>query len=159
MATTPNLYWKLVEGGWTALDARTHPRAYMDSGGKRYGTLEKAGVRIALSLNQCLVLERGDVFVYQSDQDIQEAILQALIVAPESRQKGKATAALQELGVFADACQTTIYLEPAPIEDKPMLQSQLANFYRRHGFSQTDGQCRVMVRPCGMPTKPERPQT
>lgn len=152
---SPNLRQAMLDSGWLALDARTHPRAYVDAGGQRYGTLEKGGVRIALSLNRCLDIEHGSAIVYQSDQTHQEAILQALIVDLEHRGCGKATAALQDLVALADICQTTLYLEPVPIDDKPAPIESLAALYRRHGFSELHGHNSVMVRHCSQPTQPQ----
>lgn len=152
-----NLHQAMLSNGWVSLDARTHPRAYTDTGGQRYGTLEKDGVCIALSLDQCLAAERGCVMVYHSDQDQREAILQALIVDPGQRRTGKAEAALCEVTAHADACHTTLYLEPTPIADKPVPSQVLAKLYRRHGFVESAGQHLVMVR---LPTKyqPTKPK-
>ncbi len=147
-----NLYQAMVELGWMPLDARTHPRAYVDAGGSRYGTLEKDGVRMALSLNRCLAEERGAVMVFQSDHEQPEAVLMALVVDREFRQKGRATAALRELVAQADASQTTLYLEPVPIDDKAVAVEALCGFYRRNGFTFSTKQCCVMVRQCSMQT-------
>ncbi|MDT8992758.1 GNAT family N-acetyltransferase [Curvibacter sp. APW13] len=141
-----NLYQAMMHGGWARLDARTHPRAYQDAAGTRYGTLEKDGVRIALSLNRCLGIERGVVMVYQSDQEPPEAVLMALIVDPERRKAGRATAALQELIAAADTCQTTLYLEPVPIEDRPLPALALEGLYRKFGFTTLGDSCSVMIR-------------
>lgn len=147
-----NLWKAIFESGWTALDARTHPRAYVDTGGKRYGTLEKDGVRIALSLNQCLCVERGVAMVYQSDQDQQEAILQALIVDADYRRRGRAREALEQVAQLADSCMTDIYLEPCPIEDKPVTREGLVALYRDYGFNDIQGKNVAMVRPARLPS-------
>lgn len=147
-----NLYQAMVEVGWVPMDARTHPRAYVDAGGTRYGTLEKDGVRMALSLNRCLAEERGAVMVFQSDHEQPEAVLMALVVDRKFRQAGRASAALRDLIAQADGSQTTLYLEPVPIDDKAVAVEALVGLYRRYGFTFSTKQCCVMVRQSSMQT-------
>jgi hypothetical protein len=142
-----NLHQAMLGAGWLPLDVKSHPRVYVDTSGKRYGTLEKAGVRIALSLNLCLGMERGTVMVYQSDQDQPEAILQALIVESDRRRQGHAKNSLAELTRLADSCLTHLYLEPCPLEDKPVSREGLESLYRRYGFHDISGKGIAMVRP------------
>lgn len=144
---TQNLHQAMLGAGWLSLDAKSHPRVYVDTAGKRFGTLEKAGVRIALSLNHCLGMERGSVMVYQSDQDQTEAILQALIVESDQRRQGHAKKTLAELTRLADSCMTHLYLEPCPLEDKPVTREGLESLYRQYGFHDISGKGIAMVRP------------
>jgi GNAT superfamily N-acetyltransferase len=144
----PTIRQALLNRGWTALDARTHPRSYVDAAGKRFGTLEKGGVRIALSLGHSLVEERGGVMVYQADNTT-EAILQALIVDPEVRGKGLAKLVLKELTDCADATGTELYLEPVALDSGPLDTAALKRLYARFQFETPSLSSRIMVRSPG----------
>ena len=135
----------MLSAGWIAVDSKTNPRAYADTSGKRFGTLEKEGVRIALSIGEELVSERGAAMVYMTD-DPSDAILQALIVDFEVRGKGLAKRALNEIALHANATGTTIYLEPVPIEDKPVDTNALKKLYSKFAFSSKNPGDAVMVR-------------
>lgn len=136
----------LLLSGWQALDSRTHPRVYADTFGTRFGTLEKDCCRIALSLGQELTEERGDAIVYMSDEP-RDVILRALITDPDCRGQGLAIKALKEIEHLADATASTIYLEPQPIDDKPVAIPILVALYARFGFVFTSAANRVMARP------------
>ncbi len=145
MRKVTNLRQALLSAGWTVLDSRTSPRAYADASGQRFGTVEKDGVRISLSIGQELGEERGGVIVYMSDEP-SDAILRALIVDGDVRRQGFAKRALTTLAQLADATATTVFLEPAPIEDKPLGVTELASLYGAFGFEFAGPTNRVMVR-------------
>ncbi|EKD97762.1 MAG: hypothetical protein ACD_23C00750G0003 [uncultured bacterium] len=140
-----NLREALIQSGWKALDSRTHPRAYVDAAGTRYGTLEKAEVRVVLSIGFELTEEHGEPIVYLSD-DNTSVIVRALIVDECHRQQGLAKATLQELCRWADETGTSMYLEAVPIEDKPVLSEDLSRLYSAYGFEYDVGNRMVMVR-------------
>ena len=140
-----NLRQALLAAGWTVNDARTSSRAYVDSVGRRFGSLEKNGVRVALSISHELVDERGDVMVYESD-DPCDAILRALMVDPELRRMGAARNTMAELANLCDLNSITVYLEPVPLELGQIEANHLAAFYAEFGFAFTGPWRRVMVR-------------
>ena len=145
MTPSPNLRKSLIEAGWQAIDTRNSPRAYTDASGKRFGTVERNGVRVALSIGEKLLDERGDVMVYMTDEPV-DAILRALIVDEDARGQGLASKALKDIILLADVIGTTLFLEPAPIEDKPMDVTSLVNMYSRFEFEFAGSSRRVMVR-------------
>lgn len=140
-----NLREALLQNGWKALDTRTHPRVYADTSGVRYGTLEKAGVRVSLSVGFELLDEGREPIVYLSD-DSSSVIVRALIVDEADRRKGVAKTTLAELCQLADKTGSVMYLEPVPIDDKPMLSEDLSRLYARYGFILDAGSRSVMVR-------------
>jgi hypothetical protein len=139
------LYKCLLAQGWSAVDPRTNPRAYADSSGKRFGTLERGGVRLAISTGQELIEERGTVIVYMTDEQT-DVILRALIVDSPLRKRGLAGHTLKEVAALSDSLQATIYLEPVPIEDKPLDEAKLGALYTKHGFEFVSAKRQVMVR-------------
>lgn len=145
MTPSTNLRKALIEAGWQALDTRSNPRAYTDAAGKRFGTLERNGVRVALSIGEELVDERGDVMVYLTEEP-SDAILRVLIVDAASRRQGLASQALRDISHLADASGTTLCLEPSPIEDKPLDATSLASLYSKFGFEFIGTSRRVMAR-------------
>ncbi len=145
MIPNTNLRKALIEAGWQAIDTRSSPRAYADASGKRFGTIERNGVRVALSIGEELVDERGDVMVYMTDEP-SDAILRALIVDEEARGQGLASQALKEITDLADVSGTTIRLEPAPIEDKPLDVMSLVSLYSKFEFEFAGSSRHVMVR-------------
>ena len=145
MKQTRNVYRALINAGWTALDTRSDPRAYADAAGRRFGALEKDGVRLSLSIDEMLADERGDVMVY-STHDSFDVIVRALIVDPDLRRTGRAGRAMGEVVRLAESANVTVYLEPALIAEKGMPLTELTRFYRRFGFEFTTGRQRVMVR-------------
>jgi GNAT superfamily N-acetyltransferase len=145
VSKTTNLYQALLKGGWTALDCRTHPRAYADCAGHRFGTLERNGVRVGLTVDQILVDHRGSVIVYENTGS-NDVILRALIVDPEHRRKGRASQTMEDVVRWANRAKATVYLEPAPIEDRAVQKSDLATFYERFGFEFSSQRNLVMVR-------------
>lgn len=138
-----NLRQAHISSGWVALDTRTSPRAYRDCSGKRFGTLEKGGVRLALSIGSELGEERGSVMLYDSGEPT-DVILQAIVVDTDSRNKGAARATLSELVALAESTHSTLYVEPTPIEDKPVPVDGLRRLYGEFGFSQHAG-CQVVM--------------
>lgn len=145
MTSNTNLRKALIETGWQVIDTRSNPRVYADAAGKRFGTLERNGVRVALSIGEELVDERGDVMVYMTDEP-SDAILRALIVDAASRGQGLASQALKDIIRLADASGTTLCLEPSPIEDKPLDTTSLVNLYSKFEFVFIGTSRRVMVR-------------
>lgn len=135
----------MLSRGWLALDSRTHPRAYVNHSGSRFGTLEKDGVRIALSLGQSLGTERGVSVVYMTEE-LSDVIVRALLVDPDHRGQGKATCAMTELTKLADSIGTMLYLEPCPIDNEPMDAESLSIFYAHFGFERPVICSNVMVR-------------
>ncbi len=145
MAQPQNLCRLLIKSGWTALDARTDARAYADSAGRRYGTLERGGVRLAVTIDEMLAVDqRGDVIIYAS-HDSGDVILRALIVDPEMRRKGLARKAMDDVVLLATKAKSTVYIEPAPIDDKPVKKADLVKFYAGFGFAFAGARERVMV--------------
>lgn len=142
----PSFYRSLPELGFTRIDNRESPRIYTSKGGEKFLTFERDGLRAAFSSNNILYEdEKGRVQVGYGESN--ESVLRALIVDPEARQQGKATAALQEIIDLADRSGTVLYLEPAPIENGKMSAAQLADFYKRFGFVQEkEGSNKVLVR-------------
>lgn len=140
-----NLRQALLNAGWSVLDSKTSPRAYADESGQRFGTVEKDGVRVSLSIGQEFVEERGAVIVYMSE-DPSDAILRALIVDDDVRRQGFAKRALTTIAQLADATASTVYLEPSPIEDKPLGAAALCKLYGVFGFEFVGPNNRVMVR-------------
>jgi hypothetical protein len=143
--TTRNVYRALIAAGWTALDSRTDPRAYADASGKRFGTVEKDGVRLSLSIDELLAEHRGEVIVYSSC-DTYDVILRAIIVDEPLRGSGRAGRAFAELVRMADLAVATVYLEPVPIADKIVPKNILSRFYQRFGFQFISDSNRVMIR-------------
>jgi GNAT superfamily N-acetyltransferase len=141
-----NLREALILNGWSALDTRTHPRAYIDTAGVHHGTLEKGGVRLSLAVGFEMNDERGEPIIYLSD-DSSSVIVRALMVDEADRRQGFAHSVLAELCRLADEVGCEMFLEPAPIQDKPMLREDLASFYAKYGFSFVTGSQAVMLRP------------
>jgi hypothetical protein len=128
----------LVANGYTRLE-RSNPRRF-----KEFGTWEKDGVRISVSSN-VLMPERGAVTKYAADEG--EITLEALLVDPDQRQKGKAREALNLVTNLADDLGVELYLEPVQLEKGAgMNADQLRNFYASAGFEPTDKSGKVMVR-------------
>ena len=140
-----NLREALLQNGWKALDTRNHPRVYADASGVRYGTLEKAGVRVSLSVGFDLLDEGRGPIVYLSE-DSSSVIIRALIVDEADRRKGVAKTILAELCRLADKTGSVMYLEPVPIDDKPILSEDLSKLYAKYGFNFHAGSRSVMVR-------------
>jgi hypothetical protein len=143
--TTRNVYRALIAAGWTALDSRTDPRAYADASGRRFGTVEKDGVRLSLSIDEMLAEHRGQVIVYSSC-DTYDVIVRAVIVDKHMRRSGRAGRAFSELVQLADLAVATVYLEPVPIADKNLPTTILIQFYQRFGFQFASDSSRIMVR-------------
>ena len=143
--TRKNLRQAMIEAGWAVIDTRTSPLAYADASGKRFGTLQKNGVRVALSIGEELIDDRGTVMAYMTGES-SDVILRALIADPVARGKGLAASVLAEIATLADQTSSTIYLEPVPIDDRAAPVAVLAKMYGRVDFQATHPGSAVMVR-------------
>lgn len=124
--------YKLLEPG--------HPRRF-----KTFGTWEKDGVRVALSSNNFLVVERGKVVIYRSEEN--DMTLEAINTDAEVRRKGRARQALHCVTALADQTGMTLYLEPVQLDQTGPTRSQLIDFYASAGFKSLPNTDKVMVRP------------
>lgn len=140
-----NLRQALIAEDWSAIDTRTSLLAYADTSGKRFGTLQKNDVRIALSIGEMLMDDRGTVMAYMTEES-SDVILRALIVDPAARGKGLASGVLAEIARLADQTNSTIYVEPAPIGDRSVKADVLAKMYGQVNFQATRQGGAVMVR-------------
>jgi GNAT superfamily N-acetyltransferase len=145
-AAPKRFYPGMVDLGYNRIDNVSSPRIYKDAGGEPFLTFEKDGLRVAMSSNNILYEdERGKVNTGYGEPN--ESIIRALIVDPDARGQGKATAALQEIIDLADQAGTTLYVEPAPIEGGKMSAKQLADLYKKFGFTPADEKSdKVLVR-------------
>ena len=144
----------LRKAGWIFHDARDSDRAYRDSSGSRFPTFEKNGTRIALRAGRSLAANRGTVEVY--DDEPKSVIVEWIMVEADRRRQGRADAALTELARLADETNSTLYIEPVPLEKVGAApKSALISLYAKHGFDSTTEQNLVMVR---RPKKPKGKQ-
>lgn len=141
----PSLRKALIVAGWTPIDTRTSPLAYADASGRRFGTLQSDHVRVALSVGEFLVEERGVAMAYFAEEPT-DVILRALIVDSDARGRGLAKKALGEIAALADATSSTLYLEPTPIGHGPVDAKVLSKMYQRAGFQSQGAKGVVMVR-------------
>ena len=126
-------------------------RTYENKGGKKYRTLEKDGVRIALEPQQVLFTDpkypnRQPQTGFGNEEDV---AFHYIGVDPEARRQGKARAALADLIEIADKNGYTLYGEPVQLEKEGMTKEQLTNLYAQYGFKPTDETGKVIVREPG----------
>lgn len=131
----------LLAAGWQA-HPHGHPSRYATQGGSSYLTWEKDGVRFATSRG-LLYIERGAVMVDEGEPT--DVIIQALLVDPERRRQGKASETLLMLAELARKTGINLYIQPAPLEDKPLVADQLAKLYQRFGFKPIDEKPRALA--------------
>lgn len=109
-----------------------------------FPTFEKDGVRVALS-NNALGYSKGRVMMITPFGKFANSItVQALIVDQDKRNQGKAREVMQLLSDRADDTETTLYVEPLPINDKSVKTEGLKKFYASLGF-EPKGE-KIMVR-------------
>lgn len=131
----------LLAAGWQA-HPHGHPRRYGSAGGSSYLTFEKDGVRFATS-GGLLFVQRGTVMLDEGEPT--DVIIQALLVDPDRRRQGKASQTLRMLAELARKTGISLYIQPAPLEDKPMSADELCVLYQRFGFRPVDGRGRALV--------------
>ena len=115
-------------------------RTYENKGGRKYRTLEKDGVRIALEGQQLLFTDpkypnRQPQLGMGNENDV---TFHFIGVDQKLRNKGKAKEALQDLIDVADKNNYTLYGEPAQLEKESMTVEQLNNLYEKYGFKKKD---------------------
>ena len=128
-----------------------NPKTYESKGGKKYRTLEKDGVRVALEGQQVLFTDpkypnRQPQLGMGNENDV---AFHFIGVDPELRKQGKAKEALQDLIEVADKNNYTLYGEPAQLEKEGMTVKQLTDLYAKYGFKPTDETGKVIVREPG----------
>jgi GNAT superfamily N-acetyltransferase len=134
--TVPRIPQSLANAGFRKLEVGDPDKFH------GFPTWEKDGVRISIS-NGSLRLSKGAVYRYD---DPNEITIQRVIVAPESRRKGRARAALLVILTAAEALGLSVYLEPVLLDKKSdMTLQDLVRFYWSLGFVPDDEECRVMV--------------
>lgn len=138
-------YLALLAAGFERLP-NNHPRNYTYADGAMMPTLERSGVRISMSSSTILYEDRGRVMAGVAD-DGSEWTINAILVDESVRREGLATRALQEVCQLADEYGIKLYLEPAPIFDKPVGRDALRAMYAKAGFV---GDGVLMVRAAGM---------
>ena len=140
--------YNLVQDGYKVL-ALDDPRTYVDKGDTPHRTFEKGPLRIALSPQKILFVDRNAVNYGYGESN--EMVLEAILVDQDKRGKGIATEAMQELVANADEHGITLYIEPIPlvnIKEKNfgLDRQQLEDFYKKFGFEFMEGTEKVMVR-------------
>lgn len=129
----PSTYMKALESLGFKKIPRGNERAYKDSDGKEYTTLERDGVRLVVRSGTFLQSnDQGGVDVYQGDPE--EWMIQALIVDKDQRNKGLGSKAMQDVVGLAGDYGIDLYLEPTAIDGGKMSKDELADFYSKFGF-------------------------
>lgn len=144
------MFADMAEKGYQ-LHSFEHPRTYENKGGRRYRTLEKDGVRIALEPQQVLFTDpkkpnQQPQLGMGNENDV---AFHFIGVDPELRKQGKARKALQDLIDVADKNDYTLYGEPAQLEKEGMTKEQLTALYADYGFKPKDETGKVIVREPG----------
>lgn len=130
--------------GWAKL-APDDANNYTNSEGNKFRTYKKDGVRIALRPDHSLLTEKNTAIVY-NDPDSGNVIIEAILVDDGVRKQGKATKTIKFLNGLADKTNSTLYIEPVPLGDKPMSKEALVSFYAKNGFVAQSDTNKVMVR-------------
>lgn len=133
------------------------PRTYQDKSGKKFRTFEKDGVRVALSSNMVLFSdedrpEKGVGVGIGNEDDL---ILEAMIVDPSQRGKGKAKSTLEDIVSIADKHGDTVYVQPAQIDESGLATPVLKKMYKSFGFEPQNSSDLVYVRKPQTKAKPE----
>lgn len=128
-----------------------NPRTYKDKTGRKFRTIEKDGVRLALESNKVLFKQQGKesgkvATAIGNENDI---TFEHLTVDPGKRNQGLAKQAIQDLVDIADKNGYTVYLEPAQLEKQGMTKEQLSDLYSKFGFVATNKSGSPMVRKPG----------
>lgn len=121
----------LVLLGFIRLD-KDDPRRYRDSGGNYYLTLVRGPVRIALAQSESLFLDRRGAVIRAMDEGFYT--LAAILVEPGARRRGLARQAIEQVLQATTLFGVGLFVEPAPLADRPMTREQLTNFYESLGF-------------------------
>ncbi len=138
-----NFFRAMVADGWSRHE-RGDALTYKDAGGREFLTFEKGGVRMAYMSNALLFeAERGAVN-YGFEEGC--AVVAALIVEPDRRRRGLATAAMAEVLDKADAAGLCLYLEPCGLERGGISNDQLTSFYGSFGFVSASGSSKILER-------------
>ena len=140
--------YNLVQDGYKVL-ALDDPRTYVDKEDRPHRTFEKGPLRIAMTPQKTLLVDRNAVQIGYGDSN--EMVIEAIMVDQEKRGKGIATKAMQELVANADEHGVTLYIEPTPLvnireKNFGLDKQQLEDFYKKFGFEFLEGTEKVMVR-------------
>jgi GNAT superfamily N-acetyltransferase/cation transport regulator ChaC len=140
--------YNLVQDGYKVL-ALDDPRTYVDKEDEPHRTFEKGPLRIAMTPQKTLLVDRNAVQIGYGDSN--EMVIEAIMVDQEKRGKGIATDAMQELVANADEHGVTLYIEPTPLvnireKNFGLDKQQLEDFYKKFGFEFLEGTEKVMVR-------------
>jgi GNAT superfamily N-acetyltransferase len=147
--------------------AQDDPRRYTDKGGNQYLTLQRGPVRVALSPKEALFVSSRMAVMRAMDEGYYT--LSAILVDSQARGQGLARKAINDVIKAADQFGVGLFVEPAPLDDKPMSRDQLVKFYESLGFeSAPDADNKVMMRKAAAPAeapailpakkKPKEPQ-
>ena len=125
-----------------------NPRTYETKGGKKYRTIEKDGVRLALNPGEVVFADpkypnRSPMLGYGESNQVTWHFIG---VDQDQRKQGKATQAIKDLMEVADKNGYTVYGEPAQLEKEGMTAQELSKFYSKFGFSPSEVSEKVIVR-------------
>jgi|GEM_PF-4645155 len=142
----------MIERGWRWLGF-TDRDAYA-ANGSIYCTLVKGPVRLAIAGATWISERRGDVYIYQGKE--REVGLMAVIVEPEARRAGLATAAVDELVRAARVVGCSLRVEASPIDRKAITGKALREWYERMGWGPDPGETgKVLTAPTARVTAEE----
>jgi len=150
------LFVDMADKGYKVLGF-DNPRTYETKGGKKYRTIEKDGVRLALNPGEIVFADpnypnRSPMLGYGESNQITWHFIG---VDKDQRKQGKATQAIKDLIEVADKNNYTIYGEPAQLEEGGMTAEQLSQFYGKFGFQPSEVSNKVIIREPG--AKPVTP--
>lgn len=150
------LFVDMADKGYKVLGF-DNPRTYETKGGKKYRTIEKDGVRLALNPGEIVFADpnypnRSPMLGYGESNQITWHFIG---VDKDQRKQGKATQAIKDLIEVADKNNYTIYGEPAQLEEGGMTAEQLSQFYGKFGFQPSEVSKKVIIREPG--AKPVAP--
>ncbi len=138
-----NFFKAMVADGWSRHE-RGGALTYKDAGGRTFLTFEKGGVRMAYESSALLFEGEGGCVSYGFEEGC--AVVAALIVEPDRRRRGLATAAMAEVLDKADAAGLCLYLEPKGLELGGVSDDRLTSFYGSFGFASPSGSSKILER-------------
>lgn len=137
----------------------------VEDNGRQRPTLVVGDTKITLA-SEGMELVNGKVQIMDAqDKDAAGNVIysiERIVTAPEGRNKGSASKALDELTEAADKAGLTLQLEPTPFRSligkgESLNKGSLIEWYKKYGFEQkTEGSDAILIRKPG--AKPERPK-
>jgi hypothetical protein len=125
-----------------------NPRTYETKGGKKYRTIEKDGVRLAINPGEIIFADpkypnRSPQLGYGESNQITWHFIG---VDKDQRKQGKATQAIKDFMEVADKNGYTVYGEPAQLEKEGMTAKELSKFYGKFGFAPSEVSDKIIIR-------------